>query len=414
MTMRRIFTATVLVLFLLPTVALGAVNDPYYLLQWGLKRIGSATTWASSKGAGEVVAVVDTGVDPNHPDLRGRLVRGYDFVDGDNTPNDRNGHGTLIAGIIAADTGNGIGVASVAPSAKVMPVRVLGADGTGSASAVVDGIDWAVRHGADVINLSLAQESSADNSGSLLRAPAVDRAIKNAARTAVVVIAAGNDPDGGLSQTSYDATTPGVVVVGASTNKDRRAAYSNYGAGLDLLAPGGGTSSDPSEAACVQSTAIVSTWWNPLTQRDGYGGGCGTSMAVAFVSGVAAQLLARGYSNAAAVTRILRTAHDIGPSGRDNGSGYGILDAARALGARAVTPPHRRSTGTVHTAGSTPRATATPSPTAARAPQLPPGEAIVPLQLPASERSGPVTAAAALICLLMLGHGARVLLRAPR
>jgi subtilisin family serine protease len=273
-----------------------------------------------------------------------------------------------------------------------------------------------------VINLSLAQTSGPDNVGELLRSPTVGNAIKRAAQSAVVVVAAGNDPNGGQSQTSYDATDPSAVVVGASTNKDARAAYSNYGAGLDLLAPGGGTSSDPSEAACTQKTAIVSTWWNPQTQRDSYGGGCGTSMAVAFVSGVAAQLLARGYSHAGAVSRILHTADDVGPRGRDNGSGYGILDAARALSARPVsTPrvtssphsPRRKTNTTVRAAGTTPKAEPAPS-RFARAPQLPPGDAIGPITLPVSERNGPVTAAAVFICALMLGHIARLMLRAPR
>ena len=157
--MRRAAVGVVLLCLLVPAVAAAAVNDPYYPLQWGLVRIGGPTAWAVSRGAGQIVAVIDTGVDSAHPDLQGQLVPGYDFVDNDAQPFDENGHGTLIAGIIAALTGNSVGVASVAPRAKIMPVRVLGSDGSGSSTAVSAGITWAVQHGATVVNLSLAQET---------------------------------------------------------------------------------------------------------------------------------------------------------------------------------------------------------------------------------------------------------------
>ena len=160
--------------------------------------------------------------------------------------------------------------------------------------AVAEGITWAVQHGATVVNLSLAQESGANNTP-LLRSPAVDAAIKAAARSgAVVVVAAGNSSTGGSTQTAYDATTPGVIVVGSSARNNRPAAYSDHGAGLDILAPGGGSSTDPTANGCTQDQSIVSTWWNPNTKRSSYGGGCGTSMSVAFVSGAAALLRAHG------------------------------------------------------------------------------------------------------------------------
>jgi serine protease len=418
--MRRLAWGFALVLMLLPAIAFGAVNDPYFQLQWGLVRIGGPTSWSISKGAGQVVAVVDTGVDVTHPDLQGQLVPGYDFVDNDSKPLDQNGHGTLVAGIIAAVTGNAVGVASVAPRAKIMPVRVLGRDGSGSSTAVSEGIAWAVQHGATVVNLSLAQEGGADT-GPLLRSPAVDSAIKAAAAAGVVVVvAAGNTSTGGTNQTAYDATVPGVIVVGASARDNRPAAYSNHGAGLDLLAPGGGSSSDPTANGCTQDQSIVSTWWNPATKRASYGGGCGSSMAVAFVSGVAALLRARGYDNAAAVSRIEQTADDIGTKGRDDLTGYGILNGARALGVRAAGSsrvPSRRAS-VPHPASSrvTAAGSATPVPTA-RAPsrgstpalRVPTVNAIGPLDIRGSNRAAPVAAGAALICLLILGHGLRAL-----
>ncbi|MGZ4140806.1 MAG: S8 family serine peptidase, partial [Actinomycetota bacterium] len=141
--MRKLLVAVVMIAVLAPATAMAAVNDPYYALQWGLKRVGAPAAWGVGTGSGRIVAVIDTGVDPTHPDLRGQLVPGHDFVDGDAQPWDENGHGTLVAGIIAAITGNGVGVASVAPHAKIMPIRVLGADGTGSSSNVAAGIQWA-------------------------------------------------------------------------------------------------------------------------------------------------------------------------------------------------------------------------------------------------------------------------------
>ena len=244
----------------------------------------------------------------------------------------------------------------------------------------------------------------------------MDAAIKAAARAgAVVVVAAGNSSTGGSSQTAYDATTPGVIVVGASVKDGRPAAYSDHGSGLDLLAPGGGSSTDPTANGCTQDQSIVSTWWNPNTKRSSYGGGCGTSMSVAFVSGVAALLGARGYDNAAAVARIEQTADDFGVKGRDDISGYGILNAARAVGARTVPAPKsttrgsrpQPSTSRVKVAGS---ARAVPSHvSSSRPPKVPTVTAAGPLDIPGSKRGVAVTLAAGLIGVLIIGHALRAL-----
>ena len=341
--MRRALTFVLVCLVLMVgTASSAAPNDPGYSQQWFLPKIHADKAWTKSKGAGVVVAVVDTGVDLNHPDLQGRLVGGIDMIDG-GTPDDAQGHGTFMAGVIAASTGNVEGVASVAPSAKIMPVRVLDEDGVGEPAVVAQGIDWAVAHGAEVINLSLAQEAiggSGGGSGNLFADTSMDQAIRDAAASgAVVVAAAGNNfVSGGSPTTSYDARTSGVIVVGASTKTDRRAAYSNYGSGLDVLAPGGGSSSNPSGSACSRSVSIVSTWWNPASRSSAYGAGCGTSMGVASVSGVAALLVARGYSNGSAVRRIQTTAVDLYSPGRDAQSGYGRIDAAAAVGVSTSTP----------------------------------------------------------------------------
>ena len=322
--------------------AWAAPNDPGWYQQWNLSKIRADKAWPSSKGSGVVVAIVDTGVDLSHPDLKGRLVSGVDLVDG-GSPQDDNGHGTFMAGIVAAATGNGTGVASVAPSAKIMPVKVLDADGVGEPETVADGIRWAVDHGAHVINLSLAETSSGG-----VKLPVdffansdLDDAIREAASAGrFVAVAAGNDfsSSGGNAQTAYDAEVAGVLVVGGSTSGDRRAAYSNYGQGLDVLAPGGGSASNPSGSSCQSNDPIVSTWWSGSSQ---YGAGCGTSMAVAHVSGVAALLRAKGYSSTAAASRIIATARDLGASGWDSGTGYGRVDAAAAVGTASAPPPAR-------------------------------------------------------------------------
>lgn len=339
--MRAAVVLAVCSVVLVPFAASASPDDPYYPAQWGLHAIEAERAWTESEGQGAIVAVVDSGVDRDHPDLAGRVLTGRDFVDDDGDPRDENGHGTMVAGIVAASTANGVGVASVAPRASILPVRVLNADGTGHSEDVADGIEWAVAHGADVINLSLAQEGGEDGVGllpeDLLRHPAVGRAIEDAARDgATVVVAAGNDTAGGTDETAYDATDPGVVVVGSSTADDRRAAYSNYGKGLDLLAPGGGSATNPGDDACTEENSVISTWWNPATGTSQYGGGCGTSMAVSFVSGVAALLHERGLSNDEIVERILEKADDLGSEGRDDRTGHGRLNAASALGAKAL------------------------------------------------------------------------------
>lgn len=341
--MRRIASTLVVVAFALiavPAFAAPGPNDPGAGAQWGLSRMRTFESWATSRGGGIVVAVIDTGVDAKHPDLAAKVLKGRDFVDNDDDASDTKGHGTHVAGTIAAIAGNSLGVASVAPDARILPVRVLGSDGEGDPGEVAAGIDWAVARGARIINLSLAQDEAlpaADDD--LLRDTRVDRAIKTAARKGVaVVVAAGNNDKGGKPRTAYDATVGGVVVVGAATRGDKRAAYSNYGDGMDLLAPGGGSSLDPK--ACTSADWIVSTWWNPGSKRSDYGGGCGTSMAVAHVSGVVALLMARGYTAAGATHRIIETAFDLGPKGRDAETGAGRIDAFKAVGPPVPLPKH--------------------------------------------------------------------------
>lgn len=411
--MRRLAAGLVGAMLLAGVTPSWAARDELMAGQWGLKIIGAEPAWTVTEGQGVVVAVVDTGVDLKHPDLVGRLLPGKDFVDEDDDPTDEHGHGTLVAGIIAANRGNGIGVAGVAPKASILPVRALNEDGVGSPDLVADAIDWSVSQGADIINLSLSVVPGDSTFDSIFTSGRVERSIEAASNAgALVFIASGNTATGGRSTTAFDASTPGVLVIGASTKGDTRAAYSDYGSGLDLVAPGGGTTRDPSTAGCSQSKAIISTWW---TQKGGsvYGATCGTSMATAFASGVGALLVSQGLTNRRAATRMIDTAKDLYVAGPDAQTGSGRVDAAAALGVSRTAKPGKPAPSIV--AGGETSEVGTPSkPTkpakpivkpskAAAVSPRPPVVAVAPLvNEPRASASSPPTAVAGGLALLAL------------
>ena len=345
--MRRLALAVALALAVTPAHAAPSRPDPYRERQWGLDAIDATLALRRSTGRGVVIAIVDTGVDLAHPDLKARLVRGHDVTAPGAPPVDHHGHGTLVAGVAAATAGNGIGIAGVAPDARIMPVKVLGPDGRGTIGDLARGIVWAADHGADVINLSLGLSTGIAPPDLPSQAPVdpldpVRRAIEHAWRKgAVVVGAAGNKS---VPTCTSPATETYVVCVGSVDRRGLRSYYSQ-GDGVEqhdgyLVAPGGSSAGYFDGFGYgigdedVLSTVARGSDHDFGTPEPGYSYAAGTSMAAPFVSGVAALLAAQGLSNARIVERLLATATDLGAPGRDGVFGYGRVDAARAVGAK--------------------------------------------------------------------------------
>ncbi|SNY62822.1 S8 family peptidase [Paractinoplanes atraurantiacus] len=282
-------------------------TDPYRADQWDFAKLKLTTAWQRSTGAGVTVAVIDTGVDAAHPDLAGNVLPGIDYVAGTTgVSTDPNGHGTHVAGTIAALTGNGVGVSAVAPSARILPIRVLGADGTGSMADAASGIVYAADHGAQVINMSL---------GSTDQLAAVTQAIAYARGKGVTVVAAaGNDAQKG-SPVSYPGADPGVIAAAATDSADTVATFSNRGSYVDVAAPGVG---------------ILST---VPTAKGGYGSMSGTSMASPHVAAVVALLKAyrRAWRPDQIEQALESSAVDLGTPGKDTSYGWGRVDPVAAL-----------------------------------------------------------------------------------
>ncbi|MFI5935646.1 S8 family serine peptidase [Actinoplanes sp. NPDC051494] len=282
------------------TISAVTPDDPGYSGQWGLKKTGVTTAWATTRGRSDVtIAVVDTGVTAI-PDLAGRLLPGHDFVNDDSNATDDNGHGTMAAGVIAAAGNNGTGIAGVCWSCRILPVKVLDAKGSGSYSDIAEGIRWAADRGADIINLSLG-----GNDDSQLLRDAVGYA---KGKGALVIAAAGN---AGSPAPHYPAAITSVLAVGGSTEGDARYPWSNYGSGwVDIAAPG-----------C-----------NPAQSMKGVVGQfCGTSSATPFVSGVAALLASTTPAPDATAIRDVLTSTADKLTGKWVASSSGRVNAARAL-----------------------------------------------------------------------------------
>ena len=279
-------------------------TDSNWNLQYGLINIRAPQGWDLSRGSSNVtIAIVDTGVDLGHPDLSSKIVGGNDIVNNDAIAQDDNGHGTHVAGIAGAVTNNGSGVAGVSWGARIMPVKVLNAAGSGTFDDVAAGIIWAADHGAHIINLSL---------GGVLPQPSLtlENAVNYAAGKGVLLIAATGNA--GANFVLYPAAYTNVIAVGATDSSNNLAGFSNFGPELDLVAPG---------------VSIYST--NP---GGSYGYLSGTSMAAPFVSGLAAILRGIPGNSAGTVRSIMEsTALDLGPAGWDSFYGSGLIQMDAAI-----------------------------------------------------------------------------------
>jgi serine protease len=294
-----------------------AANDPGFPRQWNMPLIGADSAWSVGTGQGITIAVVDSGVHLSQEDLTARLVPGRNFVTPNAQPQDDNGHGTHVAGIAAASLNNGRGVVGVAPSARIMPVKVLDRDGEGTYSNAAAGIRWAVDNGAHVVNLSLGSTVATLTGSPSVFVEAIGYAWS---KGVICVVAAGND-----FVLSSDFAAQDAVVVSATTRNDSAALYSN-GVGeakWGLAAPGGaGTLS--------ASDDIFSTYWTSTNKPNEYQYLAGTSMAAPHVAGALAVLRSLGLSPAKAIERLRTTAKDLGAAGRDNVYGDGRIDMAKA------------------------------------------------------------------------------------
>ena len=276
-------------------------NDSLYNQQWSMPKIKAEQAWGLKPGGYSTVAVIDTGVNLTHPDLDADLVAGYDFVNSDNIPEDDNGHGTHVAGIIAGEFNSAAGIAGVGKNAKVMPLKALAADGEGFESDIASAIIYATDNGAKIINLSLGADSASNT---------LQNAINYANSNNVIVVAASGNQ--GMASLNYPAAYPGVIAVGSTNQDDSRSSFSNYGAGLYLTAPG---------------SNIVSTYTG-----GGYASASGTSMASPLVAGAISFAMSDGTTTKSQVMQRLKTSSDkIGlqpysDSGYNYYYGYGRLN----------------------------------------------------------------------------------------
>jgi subtilisin family serine protease len=327
-----------------------AADDPLQDEQWGLEMVKASGAWPNSTGVGTVVAVLDSGVQDQHPDLAGRLLPGVDYVGEDadvedderDKPEDHDGHGTHVSGIIAANRGNAEGIVGVAPDAKILPLRVLDDQGEGFSSDFVKAFDKAIAEGADVVNVSaggtlpLADELFGD--------PAFERAVERVIDAGIVIVfAAGNNSLPLCENPSLD----GALCVGSVDPRRERSVFSSFGGGVNLMGPGG--SGLGGNAEDVVSTYIGIDGSEDAYKESDYLAVAGTSQATPHVAGVAALLASVGVRGTAATKRIVETATDAGSPGTDMQYGAGIVNAEAALA--GFEPPPPAKTGSFSTRG---------------------------------------------------------------
>lgn len=336
--------------------ALTTPNDTYYSQMWGLSKLESSNAWDITTGSTNViVAVLDTGIWKEHPDLPSAniiMTPSQVYVNWDSI--DFNGHGTHVAGTIGAATNNDLGVSGINWNVKLMAVQVLDDDGIGSDYTIENGIKYAADHGVKVINLSLGSQNKCAN------VPTTQTVINYARSKGVtVVVAAGNENQDASNVTPASCT--GVITVGATTNSDTRASYSNYGSIVDIAAPGGQFPPNCTQDTCIHSTGTHVDIAAEIRYY-GYWLDAGTSMAAPHVSGVAALLLAKNPNlTPDQIENIIKSSGDAITT--DKAIGGKRLNAYKALLALNPTNTPTPTPTSTPTPSPTPRPTNTPTPT---------------------------------------------------
>lgn len=291
-----------------------APNDPDYGKQWNLRSINVESAWDDSKGSGTTIAVIDTGVSLVQDLQESRLVKGYDFVNDRSDARDDNGHGTHVAGTVAQSTNNNFGVAGIAYEANLMPLKVLDTSGGGTVADIAEAIRYAADNGADVINMSLGGGGESQ---------LMKEAIAYAHGKGVVVVAAAGNS--GQNAAAYPARYPYVIGVAALGPSGSKAPYSNFGAGVDLSAPGGLRDGNDPAGGILQHTI------DPATGNAVFASFQGTSMAAPHVAGVAALIKASGVTDPDQIEEVLKQSALQVKDDTLNHYGAGKLDAAAAV-----------------------------------------------------------------------------------
>jgi type VII secretion-associated serine protease mycosin len=290
-------------------------NDTLRSQQWALTALKGETVNTYSKGSGVTVAVVDTGVKSSHVDLSGHVLSGIDYVAPGTSANDENGHGTHVAGIIAAIANNSKGIAGLAPSARILPVRVLDRNGSGYEDDVAKGIIYAADHGAKVINMSF---------GGTHKSSAMQAAVAYAISRNVLPVAAAGNGGCGLfgSPTEYPAAYTGVVGAGAVNSSIQRASFSSCGSWVDVVAPG----------QSIISTMIRNSVGLGCASTADYCTLSGTSFSTPYTSAAAALAISRrGWSQSTVAKRLESTATDLGTAGKDKYTGAGFINPLKLI-----------------------------------------------------------------------------------